>query len=106
MAAIDYAKFPESTWQSLLAASYKLTLELFKDPAVRAEYEVWREKRKAAQRAAERKEEKSETKELPLPDVEDREAANKGEQSASDYPREIYHDDGHLSNGGISWVTE
>ena len=53
MAAIDYAKFPESTWQSLLAASYKLTLELFKDPAVQAEYEVWLAKRKAAQQAAE-----------------------------------------------------
>ena len=56
MAAIDYAKFPESTWQSLLAASYKLTLELFKDPAVQAEYEVWLAKRKAAQQAAEGKE--------------------------------------------------
>lgn len=51
MAAIDHAKFPESTWQSLLAASYRLTLELFKDPAVQAEYEVWLEKRKAAQAA-------------------------------------------------------
>ena len=57
MAAIDYAKFPESTWQSLLAASYKLTLRLFEDPAVRAEYEVWLAKRKAAKEAAERKEE-------------------------------------------------
>lgn len=55
MAAIDYASIPESTRQSLLAATYKLTQRLFADPAVRAEYEVWLAKRKAAQ-AAERKE--------------------------------------------------
>lgn len=51
MAAIDYAAFPEATRQSLLAASYRLTLELFKDPAVCAEYEEWRERRRAAQEA-------------------------------------------------------
>ena len=64
MAAIDYAGYPESTWQSLLAASYKLTLELFQDPAVRAEYEVWRAKRKAAQQAAKREEEQSASQEI------------------------------------------
>lgn len=52
MAAIDYDAYPESTWQSLLAASYKLTLELFKDPAIQAEFEVWLAKRNAAMQAA------------------------------------------------------
>ena len=47
MAAINYDAFPESTWLRLLSASYKLTLELFKDPAVQTEYEIWLENRKA-----------------------------------------------------------
>ena len=48
MAKIDYDAFPESARQSLLAASYKLTLELFQDPSVCAEYETWRARREAA----------------------------------------------------------
>ena len=51
MAAIDYASIPESTRQSLLAATYKLAQKLFADPAVQAEYEAWAEKRKAAKAA-------------------------------------------------------
>ena len=47
MAAIDYASIPESTRQSLLAATYKLTQEYFKDPAVQAKYEIWLAKRHA-----------------------------------------------------------
>jgi len=90
MAAIDYASYPESTWQSLLAASYKLTLELFQDPAVRAEYEEWRAKRKAAQQAADERRKHEDPKEMPLPDVPDRKAAKSG-QPSDDYPRGIYH---------------
>ena len=53
MAAIDYAGIPESTRQSLLAATYKMAQEIFKDPEVQAEYEQWLAKRKAARQAAE-----------------------------------------------------
>ena len=104
MAAIDYASIPESTRQSLLAATYKAAQRYFQDPAAEARFQTWLAKRKAAQQAAERKEEQSAIEKKPLPDVQDREAA-KGGQPANDYPRELYHDDGHLSNGGISWVT-
>ena len=48
MAAIDYASIPESTRQSLLAATYKMAQQMFNDPEVRAEYDEWLEKRKAA----------------------------------------------------------
>ena len=50
MAAIDYDKFPESTRQSLLRASYNLMLELFKDPQVQKEYEIWLAERKAKEK--------------------------------------------------------
>lgn len=53
MAAIDYASIPESTRQSLLAATYKLAQELFQDPEVQADYEIWLAKRKEAMQAAE-----------------------------------------------------
>ena len=49
MAAIDYDKFPESVRQSLLAAIYRMTLELFQDPAIQAEYENWLAERRARQ---------------------------------------------------------
>ncbi len=52
MAAIDYASIPDTTRQRLVAASYKLAQEMFRDPAVRAEYQEWLAKRKAAQGAA------------------------------------------------------
>ncbi len=52
MAALDYDAFPESARQSLLAVIYKMTLELFQDPAIQAEYEVWLAKRNAAMQAA------------------------------------------------------
>ena len=47
MAAIDYAGIPEYARQNLLAAAYKMTVRMFEDPEVRAEYEVWRAKRRA-----------------------------------------------------------
>ena len=53
MAATDCAGIPESTRQSLLAATWKMAQKMFTDPAVRAEYEEWLEKRKAAGKAAE-----------------------------------------------------
>ena len=53
VAAIDYDKFPESTWLSLLAASYKLTLELFRDPAIQSEYKVWLVERRAKEQRKE-----------------------------------------------------
>lgn len=53
MAAIDYASIPETTRQSILAATYKMTAELLKDPAMRAECEEWKRKRKAALKATE-----------------------------------------------------
>ena len=45
--------FPESSRQSLLAATYKLAQKLFEDPAVQAEYEEWLANRNAARQAAE-----------------------------------------------------
>ena len=51
MAAIDYACIPETTRQSLLAATYKMAQQMFRDPEVRAEYEEWLAKRKAAEAA-------------------------------------------------------
>ena len=53
MAALDYASVPESTRQSLLAATYKMATKMFQDPAVQAEYREWLAKREAAQKAAE-----------------------------------------------------
>ena len=52
MAAIDYANIPESTRQSLLAATYKMAQQMFQDPDVLAEYEEWLAKRNAAHQAA------------------------------------------------------
>lgn len=52
MAAIDMSQFPESTRQSLLAATYKMAQTMFQDPGVRAAYKEWLAKRKAAQQAA------------------------------------------------------
>ncbi len=52
MAAIDMSQFPESTRQSLLAATYKMAQQLFQDPEVQAEYQEWLAKRKAALQAA------------------------------------------------------
>ena len=52
MAAIDYASIPESTRQSLLAATYKMAQQMLQDPDVRAEYMEWLAKRNATQQAA------------------------------------------------------
>lgn len=49
---MDLDKFPESTWMSLMAASYKLALELFEDPAIEAEYQIWLAKRNSVKLAA------------------------------------------------------
>ena len=46
MAAIDTSQFPESTRQSLLAATYKMAQTMFQDPGVREEYELWLAERK------------------------------------------------------------
>lgn len=78
MAAIDYASIPESTRQSLLAATYKLAQELFQDPEVQADYEIWLAKRKEARPQNERRNYEA-PKKMPLPDVPDRKAAYKGE---------------------------
>ena len=51
MADIDYRKIPETARQDILAATVKLAREAFKDPAVRARYEAWLAKRKAAEAA-------------------------------------------------------
>ena len=53
MAALDYASVPESTRQSLLAATYKMATKMFQDPAVQAEYLEWLAKRESARKAAE-----------------------------------------------------
>lgn len=45
MAAIDYASIQESTQQRLLAATYKMAQEMFQDPKVIEEYEIWRRQR-------------------------------------------------------------
>ena len=46
MAAIDYASIPESSRQSLLAAAYSMAKQMFQDPGVREEYELWLVERK------------------------------------------------------------
>lgn len=52
MAAIDYASIPETTRQSLLAATYKMATKIFQDQAVQAEYREWLAKREAVRQAA------------------------------------------------------
>lgn len=52
MAAIDYASIPESTRQSLLAATYKAAQRYYQDPENEARFQEWLAKRKAAQQAA------------------------------------------------------
>ena len=50
---IDYESIPESTRQRLLAATYKMAQEMFRDPKVVEEYEIWhrqREERKQSNR--------------------------------------------------------
>lgn len=49
---LDLWSIPESTRQTLLASTYKMTAELLKDPAMRAECDEWKRKRKAAMQAA------------------------------------------------------
>lgn len=51
MAAIEYASFPESSRQNLLAATYKMAQQMFTDPNVQAEYREWLAKRNAAEAA-------------------------------------------------------
>ena len=51
MAAIDCAGIPESARQSLLAATYTMAQQMFRDPEVQAEYQQWLAKRKAAEAA-------------------------------------------------------
>lgn len=53
MAALDYASIPETTRQSLLAATYKMATKMFQDPTVQAEYREWLAKRESARKAAE-----------------------------------------------------
>ena len=53
MAALDYASVPESTRQSLLAATYKMATKMFQDQAVQAEYREWIAKRESALKATE-----------------------------------------------------
>lgn len=48
MADIEYSEISETTRQDLLAATYKLAVKAFQDPAVRARYELWRKEREAA----------------------------------------------------------
>lgn len=55
MAAINYDAIPETARQDLLAVIYKMTVELFKDPATQADYEEWLARREAAKAAAERR---------------------------------------------------
>ena len=45
MAALDYASIPETTRQSLLAATYKMATQMFQDPAMQAEYRAKRKRR-------------------------------------------------------------
>ena len=52
MAALDYANIPETTRQSLLAATYKMATQMLQDPAMQAEYREWLAKREAARQAA------------------------------------------------------
>lgn len=55
MAAIDYDRVPESVRQRVLAATYKLAKELFKDPQAQKEYEVWLAERRAKEQKKEPK---------------------------------------------------
>ena len=48
MAAIDYEAIPETARQDFLAVIVKIGAEMFKDPAVRAEYQEWKARREAA----------------------------------------------------------
>ena len=54
MAAINYDAIPETARQDLLAVIYKMTVELFKDPATQADYEEWLAKREAAKESIKR----------------------------------------------------
>lgn len=51
MADINYAEIPETARQDILAATVKLARVAFDDPAVKARFEVWLAKRKAAEAA-------------------------------------------------------
>lgn len=49
MTSFSYDEIPESVRQSILAATYKMAQEIFRDPEVVKEYENWlrwKEKRK------------------------------------------------------------
>lgn len=50
---VDMSQFPESSRQSLLAATYSMAAQMFQDPEVCREYEIWLAKRNAATKAAE-----------------------------------------------------
>lgn len=52
MAAIDYTSIPESTRQSLLAATYKAAQRFYQDPENEARFQEWLANKKAAQQAA------------------------------------------------------
>lgn len=52
MKEIDYDKIPETARQDILASTVRLAREAFKDPEVKARYQLWLEKRKAAEAAA------------------------------------------------------
>lgn len=49
MTAIDYASIPEFIRQNLLAATYKMAQQMFQDPEVVKEYEIWLRHRKESQ---------------------------------------------------------
>lgn len=55
VAAINYDAIPETARQDFLAVIVKIGTEMFKDPAVRAEFQEWKAKREAAKAAAERR---------------------------------------------------
>lgn len=54
MSVINYDALPESARQRLLAMFYKMTIELFEDPAIWVEYEEWLAKRKEAKKEKEK----------------------------------------------------
>lgn len=48
MANIDYERIPESGRQDLLAVLFRSAVIDFKDPAIRADFERWKEERQAS----------------------------------------------------------
>ncbi len=55
MAELDYNSIPESTRQSLLAATYRMAEEMFQDPEIVKEYEIWLENRMKREKSSSKK---------------------------------------------------